>query len=47
MKRLISIAVSLIILAIIYWKIDFSGLIKVFQNCNGWWMIISLGMVVP
>ncbi len=47
MKRLISIAVSLLILAIIYWKIDFSGLIKVFQNCNGWWMIISLGMVVP
>ena len=47
MKRLISIAVSLIILAIIYSKIDFSGLIKVFQNCNGWWMTISLGMVVP
>lgn len=47
MKRLISIAVSLVILAIIYWKIDFSGLIKVFQNCNGWWMIISLAMVVP
>ena len=47
MKRLISLAVSLLILAIIYSKIDFSGLIKVFQNCNGWWMIISLGMVVP
>ena len=47
MKRLISIAVSLLILVIIYSKIDFSGLIKVFQNCNGWWMIISLGMVVP
>lgn len=47
MKRLISIAVSLLILAIIYWKIDFSGLIKVFQNSNGWWMAISLGMVVP
>lgn len=47
MKRLISIAVSLLILAIIYWKIDFSGLLKVFQNCNVCWMIISLGMVVP
>ena len=47
MKRLISIAVSLLILAIIYWKIDFYGLIKVFQNCNGWWMTISLSMVVP
>jgi hypothetical protein len=47
MKRLISLAVSLLILIVIYWKIDFSGLIKVFQNCNGWWMGISLGMVVP
>lgn len=47
MKRLISLAVSLLILGIIYWKIDFTGLIKVFQNCNGWWMVISLGMVVP
>lgn len=47
MKRLISIVVSLIILALIYWKIDFQGLIEVFKNCNGWWMAISLGMVVP
>ena len=47
MKRLISLAVSLLILIVIYWKIDFSGLIKVFQNCNGWWMAISLGMVLP
>ncbi|HAA31173.1 MAG TPA: lysylphosphatidylglycerol synthetase [Cyanobacteria bacterium UBA8553] len=47
MKRLISIAISLIILAIIYTKIDFPGLIQVFKNCDGWWMAISLGMVVP
>ena len=47
MKRLISIAVSLIILAIIYSKIDFPRLIQVFQNCDRWWMAISLGMVVP
>ncbi|MGQ4647883.1 flippase-like domain-containing protein [Lyngbya aestuarii] len=47
MKRLISLAISLIILALIYWKIDFQGLIQVLQNCNGWWMAISLGMVVP
>ncbi len=46
-KRLISIAVSLTILAAIYWKIDFPKLIQVFQNCSGWWMAISLGMVVP
>ncbi len=47
MKRLISIAVSLTILAAIYWKIDFPKLLQVFQNCNGWWMATSLGMVVP
>ena len=47
MKRLISIAVSLLILALIYWKIDFQGLVRVLLNCNGWWMGISLGMVVP
>jgi uncharacterized protein (TIRG00374 family) len=47
MKRFISIAVSLIILSVIYSKIDFPKLIQVFQNCDGWWMVISLGMVVP
>jgi uncharacterized protein (TIRG00374 family) len=47
MKRLISIIVSLSILAIIYSKIDFPRLVQVFQNSNGWWMAISLGMVVP
>jgi len=47
MKRLISIAVSLTILAVIYWKIDFPRLVEVFQNCDRWWMVISLGMVVP
>lgn len=47
MKRLISIAVSLIILAVIYWKIDFQGLLKVLQNCDRKWMVISLGMVIP
>jgi len=47
MKRWISIAISLLILGVIYWKIDFRGLGRIFQNCNGWWMTISLGMVVP
>jgi hypothetical protein len=47
MKRLISIAVSLIILAFIYWKIDVQGLVAVFRNCDRLWMAISLGMVVP
>jgi glycosyltransferase 2 family protein len=47
MKRLISLVVSLIILVIIYWKIDFQGLIEVFKNCDRVWMALSLGMVVP
>ncbi|MGB7443321.1 MAG: lysylphosphatidylglycerol synthase transmembrane domain-containing protein [Coleofasciculaceae cyanobacterium] len=47
MKKLISLVVSSLILAFIYWKIDFQGLIEVFKNCHGWWMATSLGMVVP
>lgn len=47
MKRLISLMVSLGILALIYWKIDFDGLIQVFQNCHLLWMVVSLGMVIP
>jgi hypothetical protein len=47
MKRIISICVSLAILAVIYWKIDFAKLLPVFANCDGFWMTVSLGMVVP
>lgn len=47
MKRFISIFVSVVILFIIYSKIDFQGLIQVFQNCDRLWMITSLAMVIP
>jgi glycosyltransferase 2 family protein len=47
MKRLLSLVVSAMILAVIYWKIDFAGLIQVFRDCDRLWMVISLGMVVP
>jgi hypothetical protein len=47
MKRLVSVFVSLIILLVIYWKIDFVGLLRVFQNSDRLWMTISLGMVIP
>ena len=47
MKRFISLAVSFTILLIIYTKIDFSGLIGIFQQGNPWWMGMSLGMVIP
>ncbi|MEO1401566.1 MAG: lysylphosphatidylglycerol synthase transmembrane domain-containing protein [Cyanobacteria bacterium J06635_1] len=47
MKRAISIIVSLVILIILYTKIDFQGLLEVFRTCNKFWMVVSLGMVVP
>lgn len=47
LKRLLSIAVSVAILLIIYSKIDFRGLFDVFRNSDSFWMTISLGMVIP
>lgn len=47
MKRWISLLVSLVILGLIYWRIDVQGLIQVLQNCNPWWMGVSLLMLVP
>ena len=47
MKRLISLIISLLILIVIYQKINFTGLIKVFQNSHHIWMIISVSMIIP
>jgi uncharacterized protein (TIRG00374 family) len=47
MKRLVSIAVSVLILSIIYSKIDLQGLIDVFKNCDRRFMLVSLAMVFP
>ena len=47
MKKLISITVSLLILALIYWQIDFLGLIDVLANSDLIWITLSLGMVIP
>jgi uncharacterized protein (TIRG00374 family) len=47
MKRLLSLAISLAILALIYWRMDFTRLGPVFRNCDPLWMVFSLGMVVP
>lgn len=47
MKRLVSILVSLTILALIYWKIDIRKLAPIFAGCDPLWMIASLAMVVP
>lgn len=47
MKKLISLVVSLIILIILYVKIDFASLLEVFKNSHRAWMILGLGMVIP
>ena len=47
MKRVVSIVVSLVILAIIYSRIDFPKLLAVLANCDPLWMAVSLGMAIP
>ena len=47
MKRLLSLAISLLILAVLYWKIELTSLVEVFQTAHPLWMVIGLGMVVP
>ncbi len=47
MKRLISMAISLLILIALYWKIEFASLVQVFKTCHPGWMALSLAMVVP
>ncbi len=47
LKRFLSIVVSIAILLIIYSKIDFQALLEVFKNSDGFWMAVSLGMVIP
>jgi glycosyltransferase 2 family protein len=47
MKRLVSITISLVILALIYWKIDFTKILPVFGAASVPWLLVSLGMVVP
>jgi len=47
MKRMLSLGVSLFILAVIYWRLDFSRLGEVFQHGDVFWLAVSLGLVVP
>jgi uncharacterized protein (TIRG00374 family) len=46
MKRLLSLLVSLGILAVIYWRVDFTRLGPVFRQCDFVWLVLSLAMVV-
>ncbi len=51
MKKLVSLLVSLGILALIYWKLSQRGqlddLLHIFASCDRLWMALSLAMVVP
>jgi hypothetical protein len=47
MKRLFSILLSGLILAVLYWQIDLANLMQVFRQSDRLWMGISLGMVIP
>ena len=47
MKRLLSLLVSLGILAVIYWKIDLTRMEPVFRACDLPLLVLSLSLVVP
>jgi hypothetical protein len=46
-ERILSLAVSLAILGVIYWKVDVRRLVDVFRAADPLWMAVSLAMVVP
>ncbi len=46
-RRLISLAVSLALLAAIYWKVDVARLADAFHASDPLWMAASLGMALP
>ncbi len=47
MKRLISIAVSVTILVIIYWRIDLDGLLAALATSDAVWLVLGLLMLAP
>ena len=47
MKKILSIVVSLLILGVLYWKIDVQKLVAVFHHCNLFWLSISILMNLP
>jgi uncharacterized protein (TIRG00374 family) len=47
MKRLVSILVSLALLALIYSRIDVQALGRVLRTCNPFWLVVGLGVLVP
>ena len=47
MKKLVCLAVSLVILSIIFYKIDLTRLVAIFKNCSLTWMGWGAAMFVP
>ena len=47
MKRILSLAVSLALLGFIYAKIHVARMVPVFTQCNVFWLVTSLALVVP
>ncbi len=47
MKKIVSLIISLTILAAIYWKIDLTRFLTVFKNCHPGWLALSLFMFIP
>ena len=47
MKRLIGLAVSLVILALLWWRIDMRAILAAVRACDPGWLALSLAMVVP
>jgi len=47
MKRLISIAVSAVVLGIIYWRIDLGGMWRAFGDSDLIWLFVAILLLVP
>lgn len=47
MKKLLSLCISLGLLALIYWRIDARGILHALQACDPLWLMASLAMVIP
>ena len=50
MKKIVSLVISVLLLAFMYWKIgpeNRTKLVDIFRHCDALWMTLSLGMVVP
>lgn len=47
MKKALSILISLVILGVLYWKVDVIKLLGIFQHSHWVWMTVSLAMTAP